>query len=151
MASLNKVQLIGNLGKDPEMRYTADGKAVASFSMAMSDKYKNGSGEMVERTEWMDLVAFGNVADICKKFLTKGSKAYVEGRFSTNKWTDREGNPRSKIQVVVNNLILLSPKREGAAPQNPEYGYSEAAPAVAASSGRPLTDDDPITDDDIPF
>ena len=148
MASLNKVQLIGNLGKDPEVRYTPDGKAVVSFSMAMSDKYKNGAGEMVDRTEWMDVVAFGNVAEICKKFLTKGAKAYVEGRFSTNKWTDREGNQRTKIQVILNNLILLSPKRQGAG--NPEYGDSDPQ-AAPKSAGRPVTPADPIDDSDIPF
>ncbi len=147
MACLNKVQLIGNLGRDPEVRYTQSGTAVAVFSMAMTDKVK---GE--DRTEWMEVEAWDKLADICQKFLAKGRQVYVEGRFKTEKWNDREGTPRSKVKVVATNLVLLGSRQNGDG-GNPNFSDRDRtpAPAPAQSTARPLTEEDPITDDDIPF
>ncbi len=94
MASLNKVLLIGNTGRDPEVRYTASGTAVASFSLATSEKFKNKSGEWEERTEWHNIILWGRLAEIAGEYLTKGKTVFIEGRLQTRKWQDRDGKDR---------------------------------------------------------
>ena len=94
MASLNKVMLIGNLGKDPEVRYTTSGQAVASFNLATSEKFKNKSGDWEERTEWHRVTLWGKLAEIAGEYLAKGKTVYIEGRLQTRKWTDRDGNDK---------------------------------------------------------
>lgn len=109
--ALNKVMLIGNLGRDPETRYTKDGKPVANITIATSEKWRNKQGDQQEKTEWHRVVIFGKLADIVKRYLRKGSKVYVEGQLQTKKWTDKNGQDRYTTEVVVGgfggNIIML--------------------------------------------
>lgn len=114
MASLNKVMLIGNLGKDPEVRYTTSGQGVASFSVATSEKFKNKSGDMEERTEWHNVVLWGKLAEIAKEYLGKGKTVYIEGRLQTRKWQDKDGRDRYTTEVVGDRMQMLSPRGDGA-------------------------------------
>ena len=131
---VNKVILIGNLGKDPEVRYTQSGSAVANFSMATVEKYKK-DGEPVENTEWHKVVAFGRLAEIVGEYLTKGSQIYVEGKIQTRKWEDRDGNTKYTTEVVIREMKMLGggqPKQE-------------------KNNDPPVPDTPPITGDDVPF
>ena len=165
MAGVNKVILIGNLGKDPELKYgQASGKAVCRFSLATTERW---GGE--ERTEWHNLVLFDRTAEVANEYLRKGSQIYVEGRIQTNKWQDKEGQNRYTTEIVVSNMTMLGSgggRREAAgedyAPAPPRR---ESAPRPAA--GKPqgnrsaaVMDDDPFsggefgpppTEDDMPF
>src|SRR6202165_4654596 len=100
MASLNKVMIIGNLGKDPEVRYTAGGTAVASFSVATSEKFKNKSGEFEEKTEWHNIILWARLAEIAGEYLTKGKTVYIEGRLQNRKWQDRDSKDRYTTEIV---------------------------------------------------
>jgi len=111
MASLNKVMLIGNLGKDPEVRFTASGQAVASFSLATSEKFKGKSGEWEERTEWHNITLWGKLAEIAGEYLSKGKTIYVEGRLQTRKWQDKSGNDRYTTEIVGDKMQMLSAKK----------------------------------------
>ena len=113
MASLNKVLLIGNLGKDPEVRYTASGTAVASFSLATSEKFKNKGGEWEERTEWHNVTLWGRLAEIAGEYLAKGKTVYIEGRLQTRKWQDKDGKDRYTTEIVGEKMQMLSTKRYG--------------------------------------
>lgn len=147
MASLNKVMLIGNLGRDPEIRFTPDGSPVANFSLATTDYWTDKGGTRQERTEWHNIVAWSRLADLSKRFLTKGRQVYVEGRLRTREWTDRDGNKRRTTEVIASQMVLLGSRGEvaeqapAAAPQ-PSAGYSEPEPAIEEGG---------ITDDDLPF
>lgn len=112
MASLNKVMIIGNLGKDPEIRVTASGQSVATFSMATGEKFKNKSGEWEERTEWHNIVLWGNMADIAKQYLTKGKSVYIEGRLQTRKWEDKNGHDRYTTEIIGNKIQMLGSKSD---------------------------------------
>lgn len=112
MASVNKVILIGNLGKDPEVRYTNSGQAVASFSLATSEKFKNKQGELTDQTEWHNLQMWGKLAEIAGEYLSKGKTIYVEGRLQTRKWQDKSGNDRYTTEIVCDKMQMLSPKGE---------------------------------------
>jgi len=112
MASVNKVILVGNLGRDPEVRYMPNGDATASISLATTDTWKNKGGEKQEKTEWHRLVMFGKLAEIAGKYLTKGSQAYFEGRLHTRKWTDKEGQERYTTEIVVDLMQMLGGKPE---------------------------------------
>jgi single-strand DNA-binding protein len=108
MASLNKVLLIGNLGKDPEVRYTASGTAVASFSLATSEKFKNKDGEWEERTEWHNVILWERLAEIAGEYLAKGKTVYIEGRLQTRKWQDKDGKDRYTTEIVGEKMQMLS-------------------------------------------
>ena len=110
MASLNKVLLIANLGKDPEVRYTASGTAVASFSLATSEKIKNKGGEWEERTEWHNVILWGRLAEIAGEYLSKGKTVYIEGRLQTRKWQDKDGKDRYTTEIVGEKMQMLSRK-----------------------------------------
>lgn len=110
MASLNKVLLIGNLGKDPEVRYTASGTAVASFSLATSEKFKNKDGEWEERTEWHNITHWGRLAEIAGEYLAKGKTVYIEGRLQTRKWQDKDGKDHYTTEIVGEKMQMLSRK-----------------------------------------
>jgi single-strand DNA-binding protein len=110
MASLNKVLLIANLGKDPEVRYTASGTAVASFSLATSEKIKNKGGEWEERTEWHNVTLWGRLAEIAGEYLSKGKTVYIEGRLQTRKWQDKDGKDRYTTEIVGEKMQMLSRK-----------------------------------------
>jgi len=143
MASLNKVMLIGNLGKDPEVRYTGSGTAVAGFSLATSDRIKNKNGEWEDRTEWHNITLWGRLAEIAGEYLSKGKSVYIEGRLQTRKWQDRDGRDRYTTEVVGDKMIMLSGKGEtgGKSGTGPPEGHE--SPAYDEPSFNP--------DDDIPF
>ena len=142
---VNKVILIGNLGKDPEVRYTTGGTAVASFSIATSERFKNKSGEWEDRTEWVTVVAFGKTAENCREFLQKGRQIYVDGRLQTRSWEDKEGNKRYTTEIRADNMVMLGSKGEGGGGGG---GAEHGGPSSASPSGPPGGE---ITDDDIPF
>jgi len=114
MASLNKVMLIGNLGKDPEMRYTANGKAVTSFSLACNRNYTASDGERREETDWFDVVTWDKLAETCSQFLQKGRQAYVEGRLHTRSWEGQDGQKRYRTEVIANTVLFLGGPGGGA-------------------------------------
>jgi len=107
---INKAILIGNLGNDPEVRYTQSGTAVANFSVATTERWKDQSGEQKEQTEWHRIVAFGRLGEICGEYLAKGSKVYIEGRIQTRQWDDKDGNKRYTTEIVAREMKMLSPK-----------------------------------------
>ncbi len=107
---LNKIMLIGNLGKDPELQVTSDGTPFTRFSLAVNRSYKSSSGEKVEETEWFNVVTWRQLAEICERYLHKGSKVYIEGRLSQRKYTDREGIQRTAVDVIATDMEMLSPK-----------------------------------------
>ena len=109
---LNKVMIIGNLGRDPEMRYTPSGKPVTTFSVATSRTWNTSDGEKREETEWFNVVAWSSLAEICKQYLTKGQQVYIEGRLQTRHWDDQDGNKHTSVEIVANEMIILSERRE---------------------------------------
>ena len=125
MASLNKVLLIGNLGKDPEVRFTASGTAVASFSLATSEKFKNKEGEWEERTEWHNVTLWGRLAEIASEYLGKGKTVYIEGRLQTRKWQDKDGKDRYTTEIVGEKMLMLS-RKDGS--NHEEAGQSHEGP-----------------------
>jgi len=148
MASLNKIMLIGNLGRDPEVRYTQDGSPVANFSLATTDSYTDKGGTRQERTEWHNIVAWKRLAELAKRYLTKGRQVYVEGRIRTREWTDRDGNKRRTTEVIASQMVLLGSRGEipGESAQ-----VAQAAPAPAFGDAEPTLEEGGITDDDLPF
>lgn len=132
---LNKVMIIGHLGRDPEMRYTPGGRPVTSFSVATSRTWTSAEGERHEETEWFNVVAWGNLAEICKQYLTKGQQVYVEGRLQTRRWEDQEGKKHFTTEVVANEMIML-----GERPARPAGGGEGA-----------LTQEPPLEEDEFPF
>jgi single-strand DNA-binding protein len=143
MASLNKVMLIGNLGKDPEVRYTGAGTAVASFSLATSEKFKNKNGELEERTEWHNITLWARLAEIAGEYLSKGKTVYIEGRLQTRKWQDRDGRDRYTTEIVGEKMQMLSGKGEG--------GGRPAAGRPEGQEAPPYEEPVFNPDDDIPF
>lgn len=117
MASLNKVMLIGNLGKDPEVRFTQAGQAVCSFSLATSEKFKGKSGEMEEKTEWHNVTLWGKLAEIAGEYLSKGKTCYIEGKLQTRKWQDKEGADRYTTEIIGERMQMLSAKGEHNTPK----------------------------------
>lgn len=155
---VNKVILIGNLGADPEVRYTASGTPVANFRLATSETWNDKEGQRQERTEWHRIVAWGRLAELSGEYLSKGRQVYIEGRIQTRQWDDREGNKRYTTEIVAQNLTFLG-GRPGAG-----TGAEPAAKSVngdrssdRTSQPRPSSDGDfdygppPMTDDDVPF
>lgn len=143
---LNKIMLIGNLGKDPDFNVTPEGTPIAKFSLAVSRNVKNRSGERVKETEWFNIVAWRQLAEICEKYLHKGSKVYIEGRLSQRKYTDKDGNQRTAIEVTANDMEMLDSKESSGG------SGSYAASGSSASYGSAPSDDfDPFLDsDDLP-
>ena len=140
MAGLNKVMLIGNLGKDPEMRYTANGNAVTSFSLAVNRTSQSQDGERREETEWFDVVAWNRLAELCSQFLQKGRKAYVEGRLHTRSWEGQDGQKRYRTEVVANTVLFLDAAGGGGGAARMEQYDDHPAGAGA-----------PVDPDDLPF
>ncbi|GAK49650.1 single-stranded DNA-binding protein [Candidatus Moduliflexus flocculans] len=139
--SLNKVQLIGHLGKDPELRYTSNGQAVATFSLATNERRKKpNSDEYEDFTEWHNIVAWGRTAEIASEFLNKGKQTYIEGRLQTRSWDDQNGVKRYTTEIVAQDLILLSSGRGesggGGRPPHPADTY-DTPPSAPASTGAP--------------
>ena len=154
MASVNKVILLGNLGRDPETRYTADGAAITNISVATTRRFKNAAGEQQEETEWHRVSFFGRLAEIAGEYLRKGRPVYVEGRIRTRKYQDKEtGQDRYSTEIVAESMQLLG-SREGMGDVD-SGDDSRAAPAARSAAGRPAAQK-PATniadmDDDIPF
>lgn len=157
---VNKVILIGNLGKDPEVRYFPNGDAVCNVTVATSDSWTDKqSGEKRERTEWHNVVFTRKLAEIAGQYLKKGSKVYVEGSLRTRKWQDKEGGDRYTTEIMVNDMQMLDGRAGGSAPMSSGGGYGggyESAPrqssarsTAPAPSAPPM--DAPFEDDDIPF
>ncbi|MGK9451571.1 single-stranded DNA-binding protein [Acidithiobacillus caldus] len=151
MAGVNRVILLGHLGRDPEMRYQPSGGAIATLNLATSETYKDREGNRQERTEWHRVVFFGRPAEIAGEYLRKGSMAYVEGRLQTRKWTDKEGQERYTTEVVGDRLQLVGGRSGGGANLD-EDGPRTGAGAGSGRSNRempPVPQED--FDDDIPF
>jgi single-strand DNA-binding protein len=143
MASVNKVILIGNLGKDPEIRTTPQGTSLARFSVATTTTWKDASGVKQERTEWHDVVAWEKLAQICGEYLHKGKMVYVEGSLQTRSWEDQNGQKRYRTEIKASNVVMLSPRQDRAA--SPAREVAET-PAEAAAAGGGSS-----YDDDVPF
>ena len=143
---VNKVILVGHLGKDPEVRYMPSGNAVCNVTLATSDSWKDKqTGEQKDRTEWHNLVFYGRLAEIAGEYLRKGSQAYVEGRLQTRKWQDKNGNDRYTTEIIVNDMQMLGGRGGGGSAD-----FGAAAPAAAAPAKAPAAGPDEF-DDDIPF
>tara|TARA_B100000795_G_C22676506_1_gene390000 strand:- start:335 stop:745 length:411 start_codon:yes stop_codon:yes gene_type:complete len=110
MAGVNKVILVGNLGKDPEVRHLDNGVAVANFSLATTENYKNKAGERVSQTEWHNIVVWRGLAEVAEKYLKKGASVYIEGKIKTRKWEDKEGNTRYNTEILADNMTMLGGK-----------------------------------------
>jgi len=140
---INKAILIGNLGRDPEVKYTQSGTAIANFSIATSERWKDkNTGEQKERTEWHRIDAWGRLGEICGEYLSKGSRVYIEGRIQTDEWQDKDGNKRYTTKIVANEMKMLDRKDSGGADGSP------GPQGVQEYDGPPLPEDQ---DDDIPF
>ena len=126
MAGVNKVILVGHLGADPEVRFTGTGTAVANFNLATTEKFVAKGGEKQEKTEWHKIVAWGRLAEVCQKYLTKGKQIYVEGKLQTRQWEDKTGNTRYTTEVIVLSLVMLGKMGETSAV--PDKGSVPAAP-----------------------
>ncbi|MGB8252296.1 MAG: single-stranded DNA-binding protein [Anaerolineaceae bacterium] len=110
--SLNKVMIIGHLGRDPELRYTPSGRPVTTFTVATGRTWNSPTGERHTETEWFNVVAWGNLAEICKQFLTKGQQVYIDGRLQTRRWDDTEGNKHTTVEIVASEMMALGEKHE---------------------------------------
>jgi len=174
MSSLNKALLIGNLGKDPEIRYTQSGQAVATFSLATGENWTDQNGNRQERTEWHNIVAWGKLADLSQRFLAKGRQVYIEGRIQSREWTDQTGGKRRTTEIIASSIVFLgnraaqgggydAPPPYGASSQPPDasssaygneppssYGKSDYASGGLADAEQSFGDTG-ITDKDIPF
>src|SRR6266850_294423 len=160
--SVNKVILVGRLGRDPETRYTGGGQAVANFSVATDETYKDRNGEKQKRTEWHKIVVWGKQAEIAQQYLKKGSLIFIEGRIQSREWQDKEGQKRTSFEIVANNFRMLGGRAEGAAAASAGGGAgarsggddfeSHAAPADDSyGGGAPAGGGPEISDEDIPF
>ena len=154
MASVNKVILIGNLGRDPETRYSPDGAAITNVSIATTRKYKDSSGQLQEETEWHRVVFFSRLAEIAGEYLRKGRPVYVEGRLKTRKWTDKDGNEKYTTEIVAENMQMLG-SREGMGGGGADAGETPAPRASASAPSRAPARQPAANiadmDDDIPF
>ncbi len=149
MAGINKVILIGNLGADPEIRYTPSGLAVANFRLATTENRVNKDGQREQRTEWHRIVAYGKLAEICGEHLAKGKQVYIEGRLQTRSWDDKDGNRKWSTEVIANTMQMLGP-----AGRRPDENTSEIRPGgvdFESTSGSHQGEPEAGSDDDIPF
>jgi single-strand DNA-binding protein len=158
--SVNKVILVGRLGRDPETRYTGGGQAVANFSVATDETYKDKSGERQKRTEWHKIVVWGKQAEIAQQYLKKGSLIFIEGRIQSREWQDKEGQKRTSFEIVATNFRMLGGKADGAAAgvaAGASFGHSggPARPSDSDLEGpmleEPGAPGPEISDEDIPF
>lgn len=137
MAGINKAILVGNLGKDPEIRSLETGVKVASFSLATNESYKNKEGQRVEQTEWHNIVMWRGLAEVAEKYLKKGSQIYLEGKIRSRTWDDKEGNKRATTEIIADTFTMLGAKKEGEPPV-----ATETEPTAPVAPG---------PDDDLPF
>jgi len=154
--SVNKVILLGNVGKDPEVKFLPSGQPVANFSIATSERFKDKTGEFQERTEWHNLVAYARLAEIVRDYVKKGSKLYAEGRLTTRSWDDKDtGKKVYRTEIVLAELSLLSGRGEGGEGGGGSYSKAGGSSTASFDQRPPAGNDDyastEITDDDIPF
>lgn len=147
MSSVNKVILVGRLGKDPEAKTFADGGMVTNFSLATSERWKDKQGEQQEKTEWHRIAMFGKVAEIAEKYLQKGSLVYIEGKLQTRKWTDKDGVERYSTEVIGDRMQMLGSKPDGDREERAPRGSSSKPAPQQSKSGSKFDD----FEDDIPF
>lgn len=140
MRNINKVILIGHVGRDAEVRYGPSGSPVAVFSLATTDVWTDQNGKRNEKTEWHRIVSWGKLAEFCGQYITKGKFVWVEGSIRTNTWKDREGNQRTSYEIRARDIAILEPKE-----------IKSIAEEEAPLQEQPIVEDAPITDDDIPF
>ncbi len=149
MAGVNKVILIGNLGKDPELRYTPSGQPVASFSLATTERWTDKNGQRQDRTEWHNIVVWGKLAELTNQYLKKGRSAYIEGRITSRSWDDRDGNKKYRTEIVANQIQFLgggpAPGGDTAVPTEPQQ-TAEAHPDPSPAAGQAG-----VPEDDLPF
>src|SRR5512136_49148 len=151
MAGVNKVILIGNLGRDPELRYTPGGQPTAGFSLATTEKWTDKNGQKQERTEWHNIVAWGKLAELVNQYLKKGRSAYVEGRINTRSWDDRDGNKKYRTEITASQIQFLGgggggpgPAGTDAAADTPEAASGGGEPHVEGAQG-------PVVEENLPF
>ena len=156
--SVNKVILVGRLGRDPETRYTGGGQAVANFSVATDESYKDKSGERQKRTEWHKIVVWGKQAEIAQQYLKKGSLVFIEGRIQSREWQDKEGQKRTSFEIVANNFRMLGGRGDGGGSGGGSFGggakpeeHDQAGPADDFAGGAGSHSGPEISDEDIPF
>lgn len=140
MRGVNKVILVGNLGRDPEIRYTRDGTAVANLNLATSESWNDANGQRQERTEWHRVVAWGRLAEIAKEYLGKGRQVYVEGKLQTRSWEDKDGHKRYTTEIKADQMVMLGGRSEG--------GRSETGPPEPEEYSRQPFE---ATEEDVPF
>jgi len=133
---LNKVMIIGHLGRDPEMRFTPSGRPVTTFSVAVSRSWNTADGERRSETEWFNIVAWGNLAEICKQYLHKGQQVYIEGRLQTRRWEDNDGQKRTRVEVVANEMMMLGDRRDNSAQSH------ETEDSDSEDQSEPVVDED---------
>ncbi len=148
--SVNKVILVGRLGRDPESRFTGSGQAVCNFSLATDRSYKDRNGQTQKQTEWHKIVAWGKLAEICQKYLKKGSQIFIEGRIQSRQWEDQQGQKRTAFEIVANEMRMLGSRGDGGgatpAPHSGDEAEAPAVPAAEDAGGAPE-----VGDEDIPF
>src|SRR6202161_482803 len=159
--SVNKVILVGRLGKDPETRYTGAGQAVCNFSLATDESFKDRSGERQKRTEWHKIVGWGKQAEIAQQYLKKGSQIFLEGRIQSREWMDKENQKRTSFEIVATNFRMLGSRADGAAAgagagASFGHGGGQVRPSDPEMEGGPMLEEPgapgpEITDEDIPF
>lgn len=143
MSGINKVILIGNLGKDPEIRRLESGVAVAKFSLATSESYKNREGNRIDQTEWHNIVLWRGLAEVAEKYLTKGKQVYIEGRIKTRSWEDKDGNKRYTTEIIGDNMTMLGGRRDQTDDPVP--------PVSQAEKPHPVSPEIETPEDDLPF
>ncbi|MGH9406112.1 MAG: single-stranded DNA-binding protein [Terriglobia bacterium] len=158
MSSVNKVILVGRLGKDPEVKYTNSGSAVAKFTLATDEVFKDRAGEQQKHTEWHTIIAWNRLAEICGEYLTKGKQVYIEGSIRSRQWEDQTGNKRTAYEIVAREMKMLGSKSDSPSfagrPSAPaqESAFSNSEPDSEPSAGPgDLPSDPEITDKDVPF
>ncbi|MCR9097872.1 MAG: single-stranded DNA-binding protein [bacterium] len=151
MAGVNKAILVGNLGRDPELRHTPNGQAVVNFTLATSESWTDKSGERQERTEWHRIVVWGRQAEMCNQYLSKGRTVYVEGRIQTREWEDKDGNKRYTTEINASNVNFIGPRTDGGGGGGGGGSYSGGGGGGGGTRNDAPMDAGPPVDDDIPF
>lgn len=157
--SLNRVQLIGNLTRDPELRYTPQGTAVCTFGLATNRSWTTDNGDKKEEAEYHKIVAWNKLGELCSQLLTKGRKVYVEGRLATRSWTGQDGSQKSTTEIVIDDMIILDSRKEGVSTEPQDMSYGEEAQdeeekpkaKPASKAKKAVEESEDVNPDDIPF
>jgi single-strand DNA-binding protein len=150
--SLNRVQLIGNLTRDPELRYTPQGTGVCTFGLATNRSWTTDNGDKKEEAEYHKIVAWNKLGELCSQLLSKGRKVYVEGRLSTRSWTGQDGAQKTTTEIVIDDMIILDSRKEGVAPSEPDMSYGDEESKVEEKpkkAGKTKEKEEEVTSDDV--